>query len=198
MKIIILLLCYLIGSIPFGFIVVKLLKGIDIRTVGSGNIGATNVGRVLGKWGFISIFLLDLLKGFVPIIIVKRYYPESILLLLAVLFVIIGHMYSIFLKFKGGKGVATSIGVFLALEPVAILLALVVFFIVAVFSKYVSLSSICAAISLAISIWFLSDWLYLQILTLVIVIFIIYKHSGNIKRIIKGTESKIGVGIDKS
>jgi glycerol-3-phosphate acyltransferase PlsY len=197
MKIIIILLCYLIGSIPFGYIAGRLFKGIDIRSVGSGNIGATNVGRILGIRGFISVFLLDLLKGFIPVIIIKNYYPRDIFLLLVALFIIIGHMYTIFLKFKGGKGVATTIGVFLALEPAGTFVALIVFLLTALVSKFVSLSSILAAISLAIYIWFVSNWLSLQIIATIVVIFIIYKHKENIKRIINGTENKIGVRVDK-
>ncbi|MDY6820783.1 MAG: glycerol-3-phosphate 1-O-acyltransferase PlsY [Deferribacterota bacterium] len=192
----ILLLCYLIGSIPFGYLIVKFFKGVDIRNVGSGNIGATNVGRLLGKKGFILVFLLDFLKGFLPIYLLSHYYPESYLLLISAMLVIFGHMFSLFLKFKGGKGVATSLGVFLALAPVGIILAVFVFLLVILLSKMVSLSSILSAFSAALFLWLTNPWFELNITVSIIVLFIIIRHKDNIKRIVKGEEHKIGVRID--
>lgn len=199
MIIILILLCYFIGSIPFGYVIVKLISHIDIRTVGSGNIGATNAGRVLGKWGFITVFILDFLKGFIPVLLVRMYYGEkSYVLLLVALAIILGHMYTIFLKFKGGKGVATGLGIFTAISPLATLIGIIIFAIVALLSKMVSLSSILASIGIAIYLWISNSWIDLNITVTIIVIFIVYKHKENIKRICQGKENKIGVRIDKS
>ena len=116
-QILLVIAAYFIGSIPFAYIIVKLVKKIDIRTVGSGNAGATNAARVLGKWGFISVFLLDAFKGFLPVFISRHYYGESIITLVVAAVVVLGHTYTVFLGFKGVKGLATGAGVFLALAP---------------------------------------------------------------------------------
>ena len=192
------LLCYFIGSIPFGYIIVKLISHIDIRTVGSGNIGATNAGRVLGKWGFITVFILDFLKGFIPLFLIKNYYGENYVLLLAALFIILGHMFTIFLKFKGGKGVATGLGIFTAIDPLATLIGIIIFAIAALLSKMVSFSSILASIGVAAYLWISNRWTALNVIVTVIVLLIIYRHKENIKRICQGKENKIGVRIDKS
>lgn len=198
MTIFLILLFYLIGSIPFGYIIVKLFAHVDIRAVGSGNIGATNVGRVLGKWGFIVVFVLDFLKGYVPIKIIYIYYGESYLLLLIAFSIILGHMFTIFLKFKGGKGVATGLGIFAALDPFATILGVIVFGLVALVSKMVSLSSIIASISITIYLWIFNSWIPLNITVTIIVLFIIYRHKDNIRRICQGRENKIGTRVDRS
>lgn len=195
----ILVICYFLGSIPFSYIVVKLVKGVDIRTVGSHNAGATNAGRVLGLWGFFVVFFLDMMKSFFPLFVLGKIYNYSLnyLLIFSVL-LILGHTYTIFLKFKGGKGVATGVGIFLALSPISLAVALVVFLVVLKWSKMVSLSSISGAIAIAISVIWLETELLLKIFTVLVAVFVIFKHKENIKRIIKGTESKIGEKIDKS
>jgi glycerol-3-phosphate acyltransferase PlsY len=199
MIILFIFLAYIIGSIPFGYILVRCIAHVDIRTVGSGNIGATNAGRVLGKWGFISVFILDFLKGFVPIYLVKIFYgAENYFLPLVALAVTLGHMFTIFLKFKGGKGVATGLGIFTAIDPVATLVGILIFAITAFISKMVSLSSIIASISIAIYIWVYGSLFFLKITVTIIVLLIIYRHKDNIKRICQGKENKIGVRIDKS
>ena len=198
MTILLILLCYFIGSIPFGYVIVKLFSHIDIRTVGSGNIGATNAGRVLGKWGFITVFILDFLKGFIPIFLIKNYYEEGYVLLLSALFIILGHVFTIFLKFKGGKGVATGLGIFTAIDPLATLIGIIIFAIAALISKMVSFSSILASIGIATYLWISNRWTALNVIVTVIVLLIIYRHKENIKRIYHGKENKIGVRIDKS
>lgn len=190
-ELLIAILCYFLGAIPFSYIIVKLIKGVDIRTVGSKNVGATNAGRVLGKWGFVSSFLLDMSKSYIPLMILKNYYSTNYLLIFA-FFIILGHTYTIFLKFKGGKGVATGVGIYLALSPKSLLIALIVFIIVAVLFKMVSLSSITAAVALFISVIFLESSISLKVFTFIVVAFVIYKHKDNIKRIINKTEKKIG------
>ena len=181
---------YFIGAIPFAYIIVKLVKKIDIRTVGSGNAGATNAARVLGKWGFISVFVLDALKGFIPVFISLHFYGQTIITLITAAVVVLGHTYTVFLGFKGGKGVATGAGVFLALAPIEIGIGLVVFIIVFFTTKMVSAGSILGSLTLLIAVCAISDWFALKVLTAVIVFFVIFKHRSNIVRIIKGEENK--------
>lgn len=191
------ILCYFIGAIPFSYIIVKLVKGIDLRTVGSGNVGATNAGRVLGKWGFISAFLLDMLKSFLPLFILKNFYNYSMnFLLICALTLIIGHTYTIFLNFKGGKGVATGLGVFLALSPKSIIIALIVFLVMVSIFRMVSLGSISAAIALLITVLFSDANVNFKVFTFIVATFVIYKHKDNIKRILNKTEKKIGEKVD--
>lgn len=189
-QILLIIATYFIGSIPFAYIIVKLVKKIDIRTVGSGNAGATNAARVLGKWGFISVFLLDALKGFLPVFISLHYYGQAMITLIVAAVVVLGHTYTVFLGFKGGKGVATGAGVFLALAPAEIGIGLVVFIIVFLATKMVSAGSILASITLLIAVCLMSNWFALKVLTAVIVFFVIFKHRSNIVRIIKGEENK--------
>src|SRR5258706_4072210 len=145
---------YLLGSIPTGFLVAK-ARGIDIRAVGSGNIGATNVFRALGKPAGITVLLVDAIKGCVACRFVAfgRSAHSEAHQMIAGLFAILGHNYTCWLRFKGGKGVATSAGVLLALAPAGFVVALATFLIVLALSRYVSLSSICAAVVLPIGVW---------------------------------------------
>lgn len=192
-SVIVAFLSYISGAIPFSFLIVKVVKGEDLRDVGSGNVGATNAGRVLGKFGFISSFVMDMLKAFIPLYIFRNVFDISDnLLLLSAFCIIIGHTYTIFLKFKGGKGVATGVGIFLALSPLSLLWAMIVFIVVTSAFKMVSLGSVLASVALSVTVFANSNWLGLKIFTLLVVVFIIYKHKSNIKRIIKGEESKIG------
>jgi glycerol-3-phosphate acyltransferase PlsY len=192
------LLCYLLGSIPSGYIIGKIAKGIDIRQHGSKNVGATNALRVLGtKLGILTLFF-DFLKGLLAIQIIKWIIPEfnNFQLLLGGVFVIFGHIFTVFLSFKGGKGVATSAGVFLGLIPFAFVIALLVFLITVILSKYVSLGSILGVITLftvQIIENLQSGFQSIEFLLFVFVIsvFIIYKHKDNIKRLCEGNENKL-------
>jgi glycerol-3-phosphate acyltransferase PlsY len=190
-----LVVCYIIGSIPTAYILVKLVKGVDVRTIGSGNVGATNAGRVLGRWGFVVVLLLDALKGFLPVFFMLRIAAANgwsmNLALVAAAGVILGHSYTLFLKFKGGKGVATGLGVFLALAPLAVLIALGVFIVAVLIFRMISLGSILAAIVLTASAVLLYDWKALWVFTAILAIFVIYKHKSNISRILAGTENKV-------
>ncbi|TYB33500.1 MAG: glycerol-3-phosphate 1-O-acyltransferase PlsY [Flexistipes sinusarabici] len=191
--ILILIISYLCGAVPFSYLLVKWVKGVDIRDVGSGNVGATNAGRVLGKWGFITAFLMDMSKAFIPLFTFLNYLSiNNTLILISAVCIIIGHTYTVFLRFKGGKGVATGVGIFLALSPFNLFIALLVFLIVIGIFRMVSLGSVTAAISLAVLVWLRTDWLGLQLFTTLVVLFIIFKHRSNIRRIIEGKESKIG------
>ena len=195
--IIILIIAYLLGSIPFGFLLGKIFKGVDLREHGSGNVGATNALRVLGwKMGVIAM-ILDMMKGVTAIMIARSILPEQDLLLISTgLVVILGHIFTIYLRFKGGKGVATSAGVFAALLPIPFLFALLSFIITTTLSRFVSLGSIVAALVLVITQTIFtfrngvqSPW-YL-VLALVVTLFIIVKHRANIKRLLSGTENRI-------
>jgi glycerol-3-phosphate acyltransferase PlsY len=195
------LAAYLLGSIPTGFLVAK-AKGIDIRKVGSGNIGATNAMRVLGKPAGIFVLLVDALKGYaaaawLPIVMLKFFnatdFNVEMLCIIAGIFAVLGHNYTCWLKFKGGKGIATTAGVFLALAPWALLVALIVFILVVLATKYVSAGSIAAAIALPATVWIMSPHnLFLNIVTTALGVLAIYKHKANIKRLMAGTENKLG------
>ncbi len=184
-------LSYLIGSIPFAYITAKIFKGIDIRKYGSGNPGATNVFRLSKPLGLLA-FLCDTLKGFIPVFWAVRTNPSSDWLVIAVILaVILGHIFTPLLKFKGGKGVATGCGAFLAVDPVATLTCLLVFIIVLSITRYVSLSSICAAIMLPISLLFFTNSNEIFVFSMIIAAIVIIRHFTNIKRLINGTENKI-------
>ena len=186
-----LVLSYLVGSIPFAYLIAKHFKGIDIRKHGSGNPGATNVYRIDKRLGLLAFFC-DVLKGFVPVLLAVKANPSSdVLVIFVTLAVILGHMFTIFLNFKGGKGVATGCGAFLAISPLATLTCLLVFAIVLAISRYVSLSSICAAVMLPVSLFIFSAPNIILIFSIAIAIIVIIKHYANIKRLIAGTENKI-------
>ena len=185
---------YFLGSIPFGLIVSK-LRGIDIRLHGSKNIGATNVLRVLGKkWGIITFFL-DASKGFIPSFFFPLFFKGSQFEDIGVLFgvfSILGHTFSIFLNFKGGKGVATSAGMLAGIIPLAALIGIISWTVCLIVSKYVSVSSIVASfVVLLVVLLDKSCSSILQILMISITILIIFLHKENIKRLLNGTENKI-------
>jgi acyl phosphate:glycerol-3-phosphate acyltransferase len=206
---------YLLGSIPFGFLVAK-AKGIDIRSVGSGNIGATNAMRVLGKPAGIFVLLLDVLKGWLACFLgalAYMYYfnrfaglhsdtdsfpspsQEGIghIVIIAGIFVVLGHNYTCWLKFKGGKGIATTAGVYLALAPWAVLVALVIFILSVLVTKYVSVGSIAAAIALPVTVWIMTPQnIFLGIVSTALGAMAIYKHKTNIQRLMAGTENRLG------
>jgi acyl phosphate:glycerol-3-phosphate acyltransferase len=202
---------YLLGSVPFGLLVGK-AKGIDVRTAGSGNIGATNVGRLLGRRFFWIVFLLDVLKGLLPTLAASmlvagipmhdRTWPIYLLWLLVGVGGILGHLFSVFLRFKGGKGVATSTGVGLGLFPyltLPVVVAGIVFIIVYSATRYISLGSLTGAVTVplayvALALW--QDWpllgqqLPLFVLTLLLTAMIFYTHRSNISRLLNGTENR--------
>jgi glycerol-3-phosphate acyltransferase PlsY len=190
---------YVMGSVPTGYLLVKYLKSIDIRTVGSGNIGATNVKRVLGmKWFFITL-CLDALKGFLPVIIFGALFGAKYpgIPILAAAAAVLGHTFTIFLNFKGGKGVATALGVFIALAPMSVLSDAILFILVLWFFRYISLGSILCAFLLPIFIYIYAEGGYLGltfIFSLAVAVFVIYKHKDNINRLAMGTENKFEFG----
>lgn len=193
-----LILSYLIGAIPNGYVIGKVFLKKDIREFGSGNTGATNSFRVLGKpAGFIVTFL-DIFKGFITVFFplwfpVHAQGPISTFFthgLIVGIFAIIGHVYPIYLKFKGGKAVATSAGVVLGVNPILLLILAVIFFGILYLTKYVSLSSIIAAISCVIGSLIIHDYILFGMSAFVSII-LIFRHRSNIVRIFKGEEPKI-------
>ena len=193
-------LAYLIGSIPTAYLIGKWVKGIDIRQHGSGNVGATNVFRVVGKmWGTVAL-VCDMAKGLIVTFVLPNYFEECCdnihLRLLLGLFAIIGHTFPVWLGFKGGKGVATSCGVFLGIYPKAVIAALLVWVVTAFVTKYVSVSSMFAAGSFLCWLWIFyqgSESFQLSLMVaLFLFIFIVFTHRNNISKLKAGTESKIG------
>jgi len=197
---------YLLGSIPFGYLLVRIFRGEDVRQSGSGNIGATNVSRKSPLLGLFTL-LLDALKGacavFLADKIFERAWPGSVdvtlypLLSVMALCAILGHMFPVWLSFRGGKGVATSVGAFALLLPRATLGAFVIFVVVALASRYVSLASIVAAVSLPIFAWYslrnTDPQNYVAIFPIAIAsVLVIAKHHDNIGRLLAGTENRFG------
>ena len=187
---------YLAGSIPFGFLIGK-MRGVDVRTVGSKNIGATNVFRTVGKkWGLLA-FLCDFLKGFVPVLLAKKFGGEAHLPLAVGLMTVVGHMFTCFMKFKGGKGIATGFGMLVGLLPWLVLTAFGIWAVTVWLSHYISLGSCLAAAFLAVGVWFpwlgSEGWrnLPLSIVVTLVALVAIYKHKTNIRRLIDGCENKI-------
>ena len=188
------LIAYIIGSIPTGFIIVKLFKGQDIRTIGSGSTGATNVKRVMGtKWFFI-VMLLDAFKGALPVILANYFFGTvhlGIYPVAAAVAVILGHSKSIFLKFTGGKSVASGVGTILALSWQVGLLTAVIWGLITYFSRYVSVGSIIALALSPLLMYFFHKPLGYVLYCFVGAVYIIYLHRENIKRLLQGNENKV-------
>lgn len=190
-------LSYLLGSIPFGYILVRVFRGEDIRRTGSGNIGATNVARSSPALGVLTL-VLDALKGLAAVVIAKGLFPgQTRLAFVAALFAVLGHLFPVWLKFKGGKGVATGLGAFVLLTPKAMLVMIVVFAAALLVFRYVSLGSIIAVTLFPWLAWVLDGYRE-QPQTLAIMagtsILIIAKHHQNIRRLLAGSETRFGRG----
>jgi glycerol-3-phosphate acyltransferase PlsY len=190
---------YLLGSIPFGFLAAK-AKGVDIRAVGSGNIGATNALRVLGKPAGIFVLLMDVLKGFAAVwlgtLLAEKFNVRAegeTLRIFAGIGAVLGHNYTCWLRFKGGKGIATTAGVYLALAPWALLVALVVFILAILITRYVSVGSMLATLALVVTVWVMTPAnLLLGLVTTALGALAIYKHQSNLQRLRAGTENRLG------
>jgi glycerol-3-phosphate acyltransferase PlsY len=200
--IVVVVAAYLLGSIPTGFLV-GTARGIDVRAAGSGNIGATNVFRLLGKAAGIFVLMVDALKGYLACAVVARLGSEwggassgpqskEQMSIVAGIAVILGHNYTCWLRFKGGKGIATSAGVLVALLPWAFLVCLGTWILVFAVSRYVSLASIAAAVVLPLAAWRAGQSNRMILVATVIGALAVYKHKANIQRLWNGTENRIG------
>ena len=195
---------YFLGAVPFAYIVTKAVAGVDIRTVGSGNVGATNVSRVLGRKWAVLVFALDFLKGFLPVLAARLIHARSpsgadpaLGVVLTGLAAICGHNWPVYLKFKGGKGVASTCGVFLALFPTGLLVSLAVWGLSLWITRYVSVSSIVGAATLFVTALLLqkapfAEGKWLTAVAGVAALLGIVRHHANIRRFINGTEPKVG------
>jgi len=186
---------YLAGAIPFGYLIGR-MRGVDVRTVGSKNIGATNVYRTVGKkWGFLAFFC-DFLKGFLPAfsasLFVRSAGHDVNLPVCVGLACVVGHTLTVFMRFRGGKGVATAFGMMVALATCPALLAFAVFVVTVWASHYISLGSILASVTLAVLVWCVGDAvLSMRVVTTLVAAFVVCKHRSNIRRLIDGCENKI-------
>ena len=191
MEILLILFGYLMGSVPVGFILGS-RSGIDVREAGSGNVGATNVARVVGKRQGILTLIADTAKGFLPVILAMQLGASLAATILVGAAAFLGHLYPIFLKFKGGKGVATALGVFLAVAPLATLVLVALFAVTALASRIVSLSSILTALAAPIIFWLLSYPPLVVGMAAFIALAITYRHRSNIRRMMNGSEPRFG------
>jgi glycerol-3-phosphate acyltransferase PlsY len=185
-------LAYLLGSIPTGYLAGR-ARGLDIRTVGSGNIGATNVFRALGKTAGLIVLAFDAFKGFAACRFIPMLFetaPAENLRIVGGFAAIMGHNYTCWLRFKGGKGIATSAGVLLGWLPVALACMVVVWIVVLALSRYVSLASICAATALPFAAWGVTRSLRMTGVAAVVGAMAVYKHRSNIRRLLNGTENR--------
>ena len=201
---------YLLGSIPFGYLLVRIFRGEDVRQTGSGNIGATNVARTGSKRLAIATLLLDALKGYVAVAHVffwSAHHPGRlpdlglhstyILAALAGFCAIVGHMFPVWLRFKGGKGVATAVGSFLAIAPLAILFVLAIFVAIVAVTRYVSLGSIIGAIAFPVAAWWFNTDTrdpYVMLFVSASSLLIVIRHKDNIRRLLAGNENRFGGG----
>ena len=189
--ILIMIAIYLIAAIPTGVVIARLMGGEDVRQKGSGNIGATNVYRVAGKLAGVLTLVGDTLKGFLPLLAFKTWLePTPTQLGIASAVAILGHCYPIYLKFKGGKGVATALGIFLVLSPKVVFFALIVFILTVAITRYISLGSVLAALSAPLLILLLNHPQSIFLATLFIAALVIWRHNSNIRRLLDGTENR--------
>jgi acyl phosphate:glycerol-3-phosphate acyltransferase len=190
-------IAYLLGSIPFGLIIVKLSGGGDVRESGSGNIGAANVTRVAGPISGILTLLLDAGKGYLAVWLARRISGGNVRwITAAAVAVVLGHMFSVWLRFRGGKGVATTLGAYILISGTAVAAAAVVWIVVAIFWRYVSLASIAAAAALPLLVYELyapgfAPPRVLSLATVFVSVLVVWKHRENMQRLIAGTESKL-------
>lgn len=189
------ILGYIIGSIPTGYLIVKAKTGQDIRQVGSGSTGATNVKRVLGKKWFFTVMILDAIKGAIPVILayffLSAYAKYGLTPVIAAIFVLLGHSKSIFLNFTGGKSVASGVGTILALNPLVGICVAIIWAVITWISKYVSLGSIIALALSPFLMWAFKQPLGYIVYCAIGAVYIIWLHRENIKRLIKGEENKV-------
>lgn len=193
--------CYILGAIPYGVIVGKVTRGIDIRDFGSGNIGASNVLRTLGLGPALLVFFFDTAKGFAAVLLCQKLSLNPWWIVTGGLLSVVGHSYSVFLKFGGGKGVATSLGIIIGFNPIIAGIAFAGWLIILALIRYISVASILAAISVPIMMIFWKSmkvepaYQYVAVLAALVIVF---KHKSNMKRLMNGTEPRIGQKVNVS
>jgi len=192
MKIFFALLSYLLGSFPTGYVLFFASEKKDIRNFGSQSTGATNVLRLKGWIFALPVILADVLKGFLPIFLALRLFPDKKFALLCGFLAVLGHCFPVYIKFKGGKGVATAVGVFLALAVESLLICVAIFIFVILLTRFVSLGSLLAMLSLPIAIFIIQGDIEKTLLGFAVFLLIAIRHAGNIKRLIRGNERKLG------
>ena len=188
------LIAYLLGSIPFGYLIVRWQKGIDVRSMGSGSIGATNVMRNLGILGFVATFALDAAKGLIAVLLASKMTSGSgTWMAAAALAAVFGHCFPVWLGFHGGKGVATGVGVFIGLAPLQVILVLLIFGVIVAIWRYISLGSIIATAAFPVLVYLMKHPPLQVVLGAAgAAIIIITRHEANIVRLFKGTENRLG------
>ncbi|HZA56211.1 MAG TPA: glycerol-3-phosphate 1-O-acyltransferase PlsY [Candidatus Udaeobacter sp.] len=191
MEFILILVAYLLGSIPTGYVLGS-RAGVDVRKAGSGNVGATNVARVVGKRHGLLTLIGDTAKGLIPVLLAGQLNSTTEVIALVAVAAFLGHLYPVFLKFHGGKGVATALGVLLGLAPLATVVLIAIFVLIVVTSRLVSLSSMIAAALAPLALWWFSYPPVLVGASALLAVMIILRHRGNIQRLLAGTEPKFG------
>jgi len=188
------LIAYILGSIPFGYLIVRWQRGIDVRATGSGSIGATNVMRNLGIMGFVATFILDAGKGLLAVLLASKMTNANPTWVAAAAFAaVLGHCFPVWLKFRGGKGVATGVGVFIALAPLQVVLVLVIFAVVVALWRYISLGSIVATAAFPVLVYIMKHPPRQIVFGAAgAAAIVIARHHANVARLIKGTENKVG------
>lgn len=196
--VLLILLSYLVGSIPTGYLIAKHVMHIDIREHGSGNPGAANVYRIVGKWAGICTFLIDAIKGFIPVCLARVFCPDIyVIAVVCGVVAILGHMWTIYLRFRGGKGVATSAGVFFALAPIPTALAFATFIVLVAIWGRISIGSIVASVVLPLASWCMNYPMAEKIMVTAVGLLVIYKHIPNIKRLLAQKELRFEDGAKK-
>ncbi len=189
--VILIILAYILGSVPSGYVLGK-LAGIDVRNAGSGNIGAANVARAVGKRQGALTLVADIAKGFLPVLMAIQLELEPLAIAFTAVAAFLGHLYPLFLNFQGGKGVATALGALLAITPVATLVLLALFALVAFSSRIVSLSAMAAAVAAPLVLWLCSQPPVIIGMGFFFAAMIVLRHHGNIQRLLAGTEPRFG------
>ena len=194
MDILIIVIGYLLGSIPFGLIVGKKFYDIDLREHGSKNTGATNAFRVLGPKAALFVGIPDVLKGVLAVYLAQVFSANPLIMVIAGIAAICGHNWSMWMKFRGGRGVATSVGVLLMLAPKVVGVVLLVFIVLVALTRYVSLGSVVGGIMVPFLMWYFAYPEIIKVFGIVVAVFIVLRHRANIKRLLSGTENKVKPG----
>lgn len=191
MMVVVPLLGYLLGSLPTGLLVVRVLTGTDIRTIGSGNIGTVNVYRVAGGWASVLVLVVDMLKGAAVVVLAKMWDQPAAIQVAGGLAAIVGHNWSIFLRFAGGKGIATSFGVLFAISPFVGGVAGIIWGVVVGITRYASLGSLFGMLSVPVTMWWRRESVAHLVFGIIILLLAVYRHRANLSRLIAGTELKV-------